>query len=77
MQIISTRQFRDNQTTIMKRVLNGEHIVLTSRVGSVRLVPIAEEDTLTARVCRGLEQVKEIREGRAKGFSLKEILDEL
>ena len=51
--------------------------MLTSRVGNFKIVPISEEDSLTDRISRGLEQVKLIREGKAKGYSVDELLNEL
>lgn len=38
---------------------------------------IKTEDNLTERICKGLEEVKLIREGKIKGYSLEEALDEL
>lgn len=51
--------------------------MLTSRYGNFKITPITEEDTLTERICRGLKQVKLIQEGKAKGYTIDELLDEL
>ena len=60
MEIISARDFRANQTNILTKALNGESILLSSRVGMFKITPVTEEDTLTTRICRGLKQVKRI-----------------
>jgi hypothetical protein len=44
MTIVSTRDFRANQTKFLDMALRGEHVVLKSRRGSVRLMPIEEEE---------------------------------
>jgi len=77
MEIVSARNFRVNQTALLNKALNGETVLLTSRVGTFRIVPVTEEDTLTTRICRGLSDVKLIREGKLKGYSVDELLDEL
>lgn len=46
MQIITAREFRSNQTKYFKEANNGNSIILTSRQGSFRLVPIEKQDTI-------------------------------
>lgn len=77
MEIISARDFRENQTAVLNKALKGESVLLTSRVGTFRIVPVTEEDTLTRRVSQGLREVKLIREGKLKGISVEELLNEL
>ncbi len=77
MQVVSAREFRSNQSKILKEARKGQSIILTSRVGAFRIVPISEEDSLTERISRGIEQVKLIREGKMKGYSVDELLNEL
>lgn len=67
MTIVSTRDFRANQTKFLDMALRGEHVVLRSRRGSVRLMPIAEDEEepkrdVTAEVCRGLKEWKKYLE---------------
>lgn len=48
--VISTRDFRDNQTKFSDMVNKGEDIVLKSRKnGSFKLVPIGENDLLISK----------------------------
>jgi prevent-host-death family protein len=77
MQVVSAREFRANQTKILRAARDGQSVLLTSRVGNFKIVPISEEDSLTDRICRGLDQVKEIREGRATGYTVDQLLNEL
>ena len=77
MHVVSAREFRANQTKILSAARSGQTVMLTSRVGNFKIVPISEEDSLTDRISRGLEQVKLIREGKAKGYSVDELLNEL
>ncbi len=65
MTIVSTREFRANQTKYLGLVDRGEHVVLRSRRGSYRLLPVEEADEkeeskrdVTAEVCRGLKEWK-------------------
>lgn len=77
MVVVSAREFRANQTAVLAKALEGESVLLTSRIGSFKIVPVTKEDSLTERVCRGLDQVKLIREGKVKAKSAREFLDEL
>ena len=66
MTIVSTRDFRANQTKFLDMALRGEHVVLKSRRGSVRLMPVEEEEEpkrdVTAEICRGMKDWKEYLE---------------
>lgn len=77
MEIVSAKDFRANQTIALTKALNGEPVFLSSRLGMFRITHVAEDDTLTARICRGLEEVKMIREGKLPRKSVKDMLDEL
>ena len=77
MHIVSAREFRANQTEVLKKALAGESVLLNSRIGTFKILPVTEEDTLTTRICKGLDEVKQIREGKLKGYSVDELLNEL
>ena len=77
MHIVSAREFRANQSAVLKKALAGESVLLNSRLGTFKILPVTEEDTLTTRICRGLDEVKQIRESKLKGFSVDELLNEL
>lgn len=82
--VISTRDFRANQTKFLDMVNKGEDIVLKSREkGSFKLVPISEEDTILGKrdvmeELRGaLQQVKDHLEGKIVLKSADSLLDEI
>lgn len=77
MQVVTAREFRKNQGRFLTAAREGQFVMLTSRYGNFKITPITEEDTLTERICRGLKQVKLIQEGKAKGYTIDELLDEL
>lgn len=77
MEIISAREFRANQTKILRKALKGESVLISSRVGIFKILPVMEEDTLTKRICNGLKEVKEIEEGAIPAKSLEDFLNEL
>ena len=77
MEIVSARDFRANQTNILTKALNGESILLSSRVGMFKITPVTEEDTLTTRICKGLKQVKMIQEGKLPRRTVQDMLNEL
>ena len=86
MTIVSTRDFRANQTKFLDMALRGEHVVLKSRRGSVRLMPVEDEEEpeepkrdVTAEICRGMKHWKEYLEtGKSNYFRpAKELLNEL
>lgn len=44
--IVSGRDFRANQSKYITEAYNGEDVIITSRVGNVRLVPILQSDVI-------------------------------
>lgn len=77
MQVVSAREFRTNQTAVLSRALKGESILLTSRLGAFKIVPVTEADSLSTRVCEGLQEAAMIEKGLMKGYSVDELLNEL
>lgn len=86
MTIVTTRDFRANQTKFLDMALRGEQVVLKSRRGSVRLTPVEDEDEeeepkrdVTAEICQAMKDWKEYLEtGKSDKFRpLDEFLDEL
>lgn len=82
--VVSTRDFRANQTKFLDMANKGEDIVLKSREkGCFKLVPLREEDAifgkrdLVAELRGALLQVKEHLEGKRKLKSLDELINEL
>ena len=65
MQVVSARDFRANQTKILTAARKGQTVVLTSRVGNFKIVPITDDDTIIERDLRAsMEEVKAHIEGK-------------
>ena len=84
MTIVSTTDFRANQTKYLGMVDRGEHVILKSRRGSYRLMPVEVEDEepkrdVTAEICQAMKDWKEYLEtGKSDNFvSWEEMMDEL
>ena len=87
MTIVSTRDFRANQTKFMDMALRGEHVVLKSRRGSFRLMSVEDEEEeaeepkrdVTAEICQAMKDWKEYLEtGKSDKFRpASELTDEL
>lgn len=77
MQIVTAREFRANQGKFLTAAKGGQSVLLTSRYGNFKITPVTEDDSLTTRICEGLREVKLIREGKAKGYTVDELLNEL
>ncbi len=77
MEIVSARNFRANQSAILGKALKGESVLLTSRLGMFKIVPISEQDTLTNQICDGLKEVKAIESGKIPSKSARSFLNEL
>ena len=82
MTIVSTTDFRANQTKYLGMVDRGEAVILKSRRGSYRLMPAEEEEPkrdVTAEICQGMKDWKEYLEtGKSDKFvTWEEMMNEL
>ena len=85
MTVVSTRDFRANQTKYLEMVDRGEHVILRSRHGRYRLTAIPMEPVnvqkrdVTAEICQGLKDWKEYLEtgGTDKFRPAGDLIDEL
>lgn len=82
MTIVSTRDFRSNQTKYLGMVKRGERVILRSRMGSFHLTPVIEEAEpkrdITTEICGGLKAWKEYLDGdKTKMRPVDELLHEL
>ena len=66
MVVISSRDFRTNQSKYLGMAANGQGVVLTTRsLGSFKIVPINKDDTLMTKqelyqkIDRGIQEIKE------------------
>lgn len=77
MQIVKAREFRSNQGKFLNAANHGQSVLLKSRYGNFKITPVDSQDSLTERICEGLREVKRIREGKTRGYSIDELLNEL
>ena len=81
--IVTGRDFRTNQSRYIGFAHNGEDVILKSRVGSVRLIPVDNSEVKTvsrdlkAELRSALTDVKESMQGKKKLLSWEELVDEL
>lgn len=76
-EIVSAREFRANQTSILSKALKGESVLLSSRLGMFKITPVTEEDTLTTRICKGIREAKMIQEGKLPRRTVQDMLNDL
>ncbi len=84
MTIVSARDFRANQGKYFSMVNSGESVILKSREGNFRLVPVNSSDTTSndtqkiAKDLRGaLRELKEVLAGKKQLNTLDSLIDEL
>lgn len=78
MTVISVRDFRSNQGKYLNLAACGESVILTSRNGSFKIVPVSRDDELVDRkefFARVDEARKSIAEGKGTKVSGKEALN--
>lgn len=82
MVIVSTRDFRSNQSHYLDMVNRGESVILRSRAGSFRITPVSENDIVEKRdlvtdLRNALMEVKEVLAGNKSLQSLDSLIEEL
>lgn len=77
MEIVTAREFRNHQSAVLKRVLNGEKIILSSRSGMFRITQATDEEVIAAHICEGLKEIKLIESGKLPAKSATDFLNEL
>ena len=81
--VLTGREFRANQAKYVGVAQSGEEVVVKSRVGSFRIVPIAEDDIIISKnnlsesLYRALLEVKNAREGKGKLLSWEDFKHEM
>lgn len=77
MQVISAREFRANQTKILRAANSGQTVMLTSRVGNFKIVPITNDDAIIERdLRRSMEEVKAHLEGKIELPNARDMIKE-
>lgn len=83
MVVVSTRDFRVNQTKYLNMAKSGEHVVLKSRAGNFRISPENENGIreiprdLITELKNALTEVKEAIDGKRILLSADSLADEL
>ncbi len=82
--VVSTKDFRANQTKFLNMANNGEDIILKSGTyGNFRIMPLAEDDAIATKrnleseLKESLQEVKEHLEGKRELKSLDNLICEL
>ena len=80
--VISTRDFRANQTKFLNMARNGEDIILKSmNAGSFRLTPVKEKAEekrdLTEELVAALRQVRDHLDGKIELKTAESLIDEI
>jgi antitoxin (DNA-binding transcriptional repressor) of toxin-antitoxin stability system len=84
MTIVSARDFRANQGKYFSMVNSGEHVILKSREGNFRLVPVSPADSISddtqkvaADLRAALQELKEVLAGEKHTNPIETLLNEL
>lgn len=84
MVVVSTRDFRTNQTKYLNLAKAGEHVVLKSRAGNFRISPenainddLPNSRNLIEELKNALSEVKEAIAGKRTLQSAESLIDEL
>jgi antitoxin (DNA-binding transcriptional repressor) of toxin-antitoxin stability system len=81
--VLTGREFRANQSKYLGVARSGEDVVVKSRAGSFRIVPIADsdivigKDDLSESLYKSLLEIKNAKEGKGKLLSWEEFRHEM
>ena len=81
--VLTGREFRANQSKYLGAARSGEDVVVKSRAGSFRIVPIADsdivigKDDLSESLYKSLLEIKNAKEGKGKLLSWEEFRHEM
>lgn len=79
MVIINSREFRTNQSKYLGMVAKGEGVILRSRsLGSFKIVPVTEDDTIMSKeeLYRKIDKgIQEIKAGKGYKVTTREDLE--
>lgn len=65
MEVVTAREFRANQGRFLTAARNGQSVLLTSRYGNFKIVPVSSDDHIVERDMReAYSEVKAHLEGR-------------
>ena len=75
MEIVTAREFRSNQGKFLTAAMSGKSVVLTSRYGNFKIIPLSDEDEIVERNIRtACDEVKAHVAGKIELPSAKDIV---
>lgn len=75
MEIVSAREFRSNQGRVLTAAKAGQSVILTSRYGNFKIVPITDSDKIIENNIRmAAQEVKDHMEGRIELPNAKDVV---
>jgi antitoxin (DNA-binding transcriptional repressor) of toxin-antitoxin stability system len=75
MRVVTAREFRANQSKILTAPRDGQSVMLTSRVGNFKIVPIDSEDAIIEHHLKtALEEVKAHKEGHTTLSNARDVV---
>lgn len=83
MLVLTGREFRANQSKYFGAANKGEDVIVKSRSGNFRIVPVKADDIviskvdLSERLYQSLKEVKEALQGKVKLKKWEDFLDEM
>ncbi len=83
MMVVSTRDFRTNQTKYLSMAKEGVDVILRSGAGNFKISPVRDEDTvvnksaLEAKLRHALQEVIDAKKGKIQLQSAEDLLNEL
>ncbi len=78
MQIVTAREFRSNQGKFLGAAKRGQDVLLTSRYGNFRIIPITEDDALMSKeeyFAKIEKSISEVRKGKTYAMKQEESLE--
>ena len=74
MQIVSAREFRSNQGRFLTAARQGQSVMLTSRFGNFKIVPVTDDDEIVRRELQAaISEVKDHLHGKISLPNAKDI----
>ena len=74
MQIVSAREFRSNQGRFLTAARQGQSVMLTSRFGNFKIVPVTDDDEIVRRELQAaISEVKDHLDGKISLPNAKDI----
>ena len=75
MEVVTAREFRSNQGKFLIAAREGQSVLLTSRYGNFKIIPVTSEDMIIEReLLEAVNQVKDHMDGRLELPNARDIV---